>query len=149
MMDVLSPATPADPPGSLSFTPGMTRREQAAALGVSVRTWYRMLAAERAGTAGWLEPPAPPGPEPERPGPEGLPYVPLVEAHAPGLHYRLDADEESVLPDCPFRIGTGRGRWWRVAHKDDKYTNPKKPKACGHKFRPNGIGRKKNRGKVA
>ena len=108
-----------------SFPPGLTRAKEAAALGISERHYRRLREAERAGTAEWS-------------GPGELPYVELAEAPRAGLHYRLDADELSRLPECPFRIGRGRGgSRLQVAHRDDrKGERPAEPKRCPHKFRP-------------
>jgi hypothetical protein len=110
-----------------------TRAQEAAAIGVSAR-WYRTLRAR----------------EREREA-EALPYVPLVDRAARGLHYRLDRDEESVLPECPFRVGNGGcRRGWTVKHKEDRQTRrPEPPRPSEHKFVPNGQGRKKNRCVVA
>jgi hypothetical protein len=104
----------------------LSRAAEAAALGISVRTLYRLRAAERAEAAESAGPEAdsvpPPVPEPERPGRDALPYVELAEGPRPRLHYRLDADELSRLPGGPFRVGTGRCGWLQVAHRDDDRT---------------------------
>jgi hypothetical protein len=102
----------------------LSRAAWAAALGISVRHLYRLLAAERAGVAEWAGPEAAPDPVPEAPPPalqgvERLPCVELVEAERSGWHYRLDADELSRLPAGAFRIGTGPFGRLRVLHRDD------------------------------
>jgi hypothetical protein len=111
----------------------LSRAEQAAALGISVRHLYRLLAAERAGAAGWVRPEPAPDPVPEAPpapvpgpparrGVEDLPYVELARASRRRWYYNLDDDDRSRLPGGPFRVGTGRGGWLQVAHRDDDRT---------------------------
>ena len=106
----------------------LSRAAWARSLGISARTLYRLLAAERAEAAEWAvgEPgsdPAPgPAPAPERPGVEELPYVELAYGPRHRPHYRLDADDLSRLPGGPFRLGTGRGSHLRVARSDEDRT---------------------------
>jgi hypothetical protein len=124
-----------------------SRAVEADALGISPRHYRRLRAQERQGEAEWARqhPIAiEPQPEPDSPGAEALPYVPLIYEPTPGLHYRLDHDQDSVLPVCPFRCGTHNGRGWHVHHQDDRFTTPEKTRRCRHKFKPR-IRRNRNR----
>jgi hypothetical protein len=109
---------------------GETTREQIMAVaGISERTLKRRLARGRE-VLGDIE---------EHDDGEhdtsDFPWVPIVDgAAAPGLHYRLDADKTSVLPSCPFRIGTGNGRHLRVHHSGDgRPVEKPKPSKAKHK----------------
>jgi hypothetical protein len=69
--------------------------------------------------------------------PADLPYVPLVSGPSRGLHYRLDVDQLSRLPDCPFRINTAAGRWQKIEHRDNRGgEKPAEAKESRHRFRP-------------
>lgn len=132
------PSTPAAPPGGRPAS----RAEQAAALGVSVRHLYRLLAKERDGQAAWC--------------PEDLPHVPIGDGPGRSRYwYRLDDDEASELPLGLMRIGEdglldpGTGPSGRAArpgrlegrlgirHYNERFgERPAEAKKCPHKFKP-------------
>jgi hypothetical protein len=127
------------------------RALEADALGISARHYRRIRARERQGQAEWannhpiahqLE--SETEIDADRPGAEALPYVPLIYEPTHGLHYRLDLDQASVLPECPFRCANATGHGWRVHQKDDRFTTPETPRQSRHKFRPR-LRRKRNR----
>ena len=109
----------------------LSRAAWAGSLGISVRHLYRLLAAERAGAAGWVGPEPAPDPVPEAPagpggppprGVEDLPYVELARASRRRWYYDLEADGLSRLPSGPFRLGTRKGGWLQVARSDEDRT---------------------------
>jgi hypothetical protein len=102
-----------------------TRAEAAAAIGISTRHYRRLLAQERERAATIDD-------QCDR----SLPFVELVDGQSRRrYHYRLDDDRLSQLPLCPFRIGTGRGRYLQVEHHANAQSDPR-PRKCAHAFRP-------------
>jgi hypothetical protein len=112
----------------------MTRTEYAQALGISRARLYQLLAAERRREAEWLPPPA------------DLPHVPLSWGPTRGLHYNLEDDHASRLPDCPFRIARGTGRGLRVEHRDSRRgEKPAEATRSAARFKPRDRRKRKDR----